>query len=252
MPPSLSPILSIAKEILQAAGRKGMHVNEIAQAAIAQNKNMGLSAEEFQRKVQSALAANLKLKTTKPSFSQVNWDKGPRKGKPKQGWYRVKIERIVPVHETIPMPQVAKGFIGKGGEHAVMSELLFWGYNASIMTVDDGIDIVASKNNRFFHIQVKTSTVQNNGKFTFAISHTSFKRYNSANVFYVLVLRHDVKNEFIIIPSRQLQYFMDAGYITDAATLSLSVAADARSTKFMLNGKADVTPFYGKFGEIIV
>ena len=93
---------------------------------------------------------------------------------------------------------------------------------------------------------------QNNGKFTFAISHTSFKRYKSANVFYVLVLRHDVKNEFIIIPSRQLQYFMDAGYITDAATLSLYVAADARSTKFMLNGKADVTPFYGKFGEIIV
>lgn len=248
----LSPILQAAKEILSDVGLKGMHVQDLAEAAVAQNKNLGLTAEEFKKKVQVALLNNLKLKTTKPSFAPVKWDKGPRKGKPKQGWYRIKIERIIPVQETIPVPQVPKGFVGKGGEHAVMSELLFWGYNASIMTVDDGIDIVASKNNRFFHIQVKTSTVQANGKFNFAISRTSFKRYNSANVFYVLVLRRDARNEFIIIPCRQLQYFMDAGYVTDAATLSLSVTADARGAKFTLNGKADVTPFYGKFGDIIV
>lgn len=248
----LSPILQTVKEILAPAGLKGMHVQEIAEVAVSQNKNHGLTVEQFKKKIQIALLANLKLKTARPSFACVKWDKGARKGKPRQGWYRVKVERLVPIEETIPVPQVAKGFTGRGGEYAVMSELLFWGYNASIMSVDDGIDIVASKGNKFFHIQVKTCTVQTNGKFTFSISRNPFKRYNAANVFYVLVLRHATRNEFIIIPSRQLQYFLDAGYISDGVTLSLSIAADARGAKFTLNGKADVTPFYGKFGEIIV
>ncbi|GAB1254998.1 hypothetical protein [Desulfovibrio falkowii] len=59
MAQALSPILTVAKEILQTAGRKGMHTSEIAQAAVAQNKNMGLAPEDFQKKVQAALAANL-------------------------------------------------------------------------------------------------------------------------------------------------------------------------------------------------
>lgn len=50
-----------------------------------------------------------------------------------------------------------KIFYGKGGEFSVVSELLFRGYNASIMSVDEGIDITASKGDKFFFIQVKTS-----------------------------------------------------------------------------------------------
>src|SRR3989344_4130368 len=49
------------------------------------------------------------------------------------------------------------GYIGKGGEHLVCSELLFRGFNASIMSVDVGVDISAIKDNKFFGIQVKTA-----------------------------------------------------------------------------------------------
>lgn len=80
---TLSPILAIAKEILEEAGRKGLHVKDIAERAVAQNKNMGMSAEEFKTKVNAALAANVKLKSTKPSFALVNNTDGKRKGKPK-------------------------------------------------------------------------------------------------------------------------------------------------------------------------
>lgn len=78
----LSPILQAARDILEKSGSKGMYVGDIAIAAVAQHKNLGLSTEDFHKKVQQAIAANLKLKTVKPTFAPVNWSKGPRKGKP--------------------------------------------------------------------------------------------------------------------------------------------------------------------------
>ena len=57
-------------------------------------------------------------------------------------------------------PNVDTGYFGKAGEHAVSSELLFWGYNVSSMAVDQGVDLVASKNGKYFHLQVKTATPQ--------------------------------------------------------------------------------------------
>lgn len=247
----LTPILKVAKEILQTAGRKGMHISELAKAAMAQNKNMGLSEEEFQKKVASALSGNLKLKSVKPSFSAVNWDKGPRKGKPRQGWYRVKIEKATPVGETVLAPQTGKDFLGKAGEYAVMSELLFWGYNASIMAVDDGIDIVASRYNNFFHIQVKTASRQDSGKFYFCIKNSSFKKYSGSNVFYVFVMISDTTNEYIILPSVHIEFFLKAHTMPDTQNLSITISSNAKKTEYKLNSEHDVTPFFGRFGEII-
>lgn len=150
---------------------------------------MGLSEDEFQKKIASALASNLKLKSTKPSFAKVNWDKGPRKGKPRQGWYRLVQTKITPASVVVTPPKTDRSFLGCAGEHAVMSELLFWEYNASTMAVDDGVDIVASKDGKFFYIQVKTASCQYGDKYQFTIPYASFKRYDTYNVFYVFVLR---------------------------------------------------------------
>lgn len=246
----LSPILQAARDILEDSGNKGMHVGDIAIAAVAQHKNLGLSAEDFHKKVQQAIANNLKLKTAKPTFAPVNWAKGPRKGKPMQGWYRLKaIRNPSPVPPAPPTPPKA-GFTGKGGEYAVMSELLFWGFNASIMTVDDGIDIVASNDDgKFFHIQVKTATRQDSGKYSFAISQASFRRYHGSNVFYVFVLRENMKNKYIIIPSTHIQFLINTRAIADNATLSLSISSDDKKKKYLLNN-TDITPCFGNFGEI--
>ena len=252
----MTPVLQVAKDILQDAGRKGMPVQAIAEAAVLQNKNMGMTAEAFCKKLQAALNANLKLKSTKPTFARVNWEKKDGKakqGKPRQGWFRLKIDVAPPVVATVQPPKADKSFFGRAGEYAVMSELLFWGFNASIMAVDDGIDIVASKNNSFFHIQVKTATCQDSEKYQFTIKQDSFKKYNSANMFYVFVMRHETRNEFIIIPSFNISYFVGAGIISGTNTYTLVISANAKKTEFTLNGgKADITQFYGKFEDIIL
>lgn len=249
----LSPILQIAKEILQDAGQKGLHVKSIATQAVNQNKNMGLSADEFQKKVQSALAANLKLKSTSPTFGQVNHSTGTRKGKPKQGWYRLKIKRTKTNLPSPPKPNAphSTGFAGKAGEYAVMSELLFWGFNTSIMTVDDGIDIVATKGNRFFLLQVKTAHQNENGKYQFSIKKSSYTRYSANNVFYVFVLRSQCKNDFIIIPHMQLEYFINTSSINiSTERFSIIISYDEKKKGFILNNHASIQVFHGNFGVI--
>ena len=246
----LTPLLETAREILDGSGRKGLHISMIAKIAVDQNKNMGLPLEEFQKKIGTALAAN--LKTKKPRFASVNHSSGPRKGKPKQGWYRLKEERTAPAAFAVNAPQPSKNFLGKAGEYAVMSELLFWEFNVSSMIVDDGIDLVASKDNKFFHIQVKTSSCPKDNVWRFTISKASFMRYNSGNVFYVFVLRKTNGNEFIIIPSPQINYMIHSSSISDAQTLSLNISCNEKKKEYILNGQINVTPYLGDFGGIIV
>ena len=90
------------------------------------------------------------------------------------------------------------GYIGKGGEHLVCSEMLFRGFNASIMSVDVGVDISAIKENKFFGVQVKTARKNSFNTYSFHIRKKSFDRFNQGNIFYILVLRDGLKNSFLI------------------------------------------------------
>lgn len=245
----LTPILETAKEILKTAGLKGMHVDMIAEEAVKKNQNMGLPMDEFSRRLQTALANNLKLKKQHPSFVRVE---GSKKGSFKRGWYRVKIEKSKPVITTVVAPTVDKSFTGKAGEFAVVSELLFWGYNASAMSVDDGIDVVASKDNKYFHIQVKTAAEQEGGRFNFSIKYPSFQKHHSSSMFYVFVLRRNLSNEYVIIPSSYLQVLISSGKISAAPTLSVTISADPNGRRYVLNSNTNVDVYVGNFGGIVV
>lgn len=83
-----------------------------------------------------------------------------------------------------------KTYIGKAGEYAVMSELLIREYNANEMTVDDGIDVIASKNNVVYYIQVKTSVLQQNMTVIVpAIKKRSYDHYIESNMRYIICVR---------------------------------------------------------------
>jgi len=97
------------------------------------------------------------------------------------------------------------GFTGKGGEHLVCSELLFRGFNASIMSVDVGVDISAIKDNKFFGIQVKTARKNSFDTYSFHIRKKSFDRFSQGNIFYILVLRDEINNSFLILPSNEVE-----------------------------------------------
>lgn len=248
MSQQLTPILEIAKEILKPAGLKGMHVDEIATIAIATNKSLGLSKEEFSEKVANALASNLRLKTQKPSFARVE---GKKKGQFRRGCYRVKIERQQPAYLSIEPPATDRAYLGKAGELAVMSELLFWGYNASAMLVDTGIDLVANKGNKYFHVQVKTAT-ENGGKFYATIKNSSFNAHHDANMYYVFVLRRKFENDYIIIPSSYMQALIAGGKINPAPNLSITISVDEKRQRYTLNGSVDVGIYLNNFGGIII
>jgi hypothetical protein len=100
---------------------------------------------------------------------------------------------------------IESGFTGKGGEYLVCSELLFRGFNASIMSVDVGMDIVAVKENRLFGIQVKTSNLNSFKTYVFDIRKVSFERHNNGNIFYIFVLHGEHKNNFLILPFHEVK-----------------------------------------------
>jgi len=95
-------------------------------------------------------------------------------------------------------------YIGSAGEHRVVSELLFRGYNASIMSVDEGLDIVTTKNNKLFNIQVKTANENKFNKYVYDIRKISFEKFGSGNTFYIFVLMGNQTN-FLILPSTEIE-----------------------------------------------
>lgn len=100
---------------------------------------------------------------------------------------------------------IETGFTGKAGEHLVCSELLFRGFNASIMSVDVGMDIIATKNNKLFSIQVKTANANDYNTYNFNVRRVSFERDHAGNTFYIFVLRQKRKMAFLILPLSELE-----------------------------------------------
>lgn len=242
--------MSLLEQIIEimADFRGGAHVNEIAKMLAAQFPNIPIPTEKLPEKITAILAADVKKKNGKAQFSKV---KNNNNGF-KRGIYRLKKKPVVtPVPSLTPV--VTTQYTGKAGENAVLSELLFYGFNASSMAVDDGIDIVASKNNHYFHIQVKTSNPSENGSFLFSIKKSSFTAKDSFQTFYILVIRNKEEfrysNDFLILPSSQVRQLIEVGVIKDGATFSLKVQKDNRG-RFILNAKQDVTISINTFSQL--
>ncbi|ROS90559.1 hypothetical protein [uncultured Duncaniella sp.] len=79
-------------------------------------------------------------------------------------------------------------FKGAAGECAVMSELLFRGYNANRMIVDEGVDLVAVKENIYYYVQVKTTSVKN-GRIICSIDKLRHNQYIGKQMRYIIVAR---------------------------------------------------------------
>ncbi len=123
--------------------------------------------------------------------------------------------------------KIESWFTGKAGEHLVCSELLFRWFNASIMSVDVGMDIVATKDNSLISIQVKTANLNKFDYYNFDVRKISFKRHTANNVYYIFVLRWDNEIDFLILP-----YFEMEKKIKEGALLSIN-----NDTKYRLNIK---------------
>lgn len=138
-----------------------------------------------------------------------------------------------------PSDMIDSNYMGKGGECVVMGELLFHGYNVNNMMVDEGIDLVASKNNVFFYIQVKTKNVEQQNRFYFQIKQDRFDTFVGTQIRYILVARCLFKNEerniFFTFTNNDIQRFIYKGLIPQPAenskNLSIKIEFDQRTGK---------------------
>ncbi len=169
--------------------------------------------------------------------------------------YRLKIGRstVSKAFKVPEQPKVSTQYTGKAGEFSVMSELLFFGFNASVMTVDDGVDIVASKDDSYFHIQVKTANISAQNKFVFRVKKSVFGSKDASSTFYVLVMRinEDARNicEHLVIPSNEIRRLIDQGVIRDGESISISIERE-RGNRFKLNGIEDISWSLNRYDTI--
>nr|WP_321513027.1 hypothetical protein [uncultured Pseudodesulfovibrio sp.] len=239
-------ILEMCIEVLRE-NIKPMHYKDIAVEIVNRynlNKNQYISIDSLAGKISSSLSAHIRTKKNKAKISKIP---GKKKDTFKQGMYRAKRKRKT--NSIQPLPSVGTGYTGKAGEFGVLSELLFRGYNASIMTVDEGIDVVATKNNKYFHIQVKTANSNKSNKFLYTVAKNSFTAHHDASTYYIFILRRYLndfwRSEFIVISSVILQTYILQNYIKDAESMSITLKVE--NEKIFLNNKENVTWALNKF-----
>lgn len=174
--------------ILRAAdaGNNGLHIDTIVQRLIMGGLVGNQGADIVKRKALSAINRSEEIECVKNA-----------RGGRKQGWYKIKRQTSPPpskLRKVCPItahPDASTVYTGTAGEYAVMSELLFQGYNVNSMTVDEGVDIVANKDNHFYFIQVKTAYLDDSLKASFTIKNSRFDIFKQNNdMRYVFVVRY--------------------------------------------------------------
>lgn len=114
-------------------------------------------------------------------------------------------------------------FFGVAAENLVVSELLYRGYEAYLINVDLGLDVMAQKNGKTFYFQVKNISFDNSNSRSIPITYSSYIRNKSNNVYYFLIMQTGFKRDFIIIPQLKFQEFEERELIKPSEGVNLNL-----------------------------
>ena len=174
------------------------------------------------------------------------------------------IAKPTPMDTIIPkMDKVEQGidtsvnkYLGKAAENLVVAELLFRGFNAQILPVDEGIDVFATsiKKNDLYLIQVKHSHYENPKRSgTISVTVSSFEKHRKSNVYYIFVLRRDSnRRDFLILPFFKFDELIKNGAIKqkdDTKTMSFAVTHQGEDDAFI--GSADVSRYLNAWDTLL-
>lgn len=220
----------IAYQILKEAG-KPLHSKEITEIALKRGllKTEG-KTPEFTMNAQLLVDTNSKgelsrFKKAGPSIFGLNDQKVEIEEESKS-------DRVIEELEIEEEKEIEGGYIGKAGEHAVLSELLFRGYNAALMSVDVGVDIMASKNNETFNIQVKTRNIsKRHDAFHFNLRIVSFERHNAGRTFYIFILRENDQLDYVILPLHEIEKSIEEEFIHVVGNGKLTLADTSKRVR---------------------
>lgn len=100
--------------------------------------------------------------------------------------------------DNVGLFQNTNRFYGEGAELHVTAELLYHEFQAANIPVDEGLDILAVKNNKTFYFQVKHKDLNSNNPIK--LTKSSFERSGGGSVYYIFVLLSEKKRDFLILP----------------------------------------------------
>lgn len=138
------------------------------------------------------------------------------------------------VSDTI---QFQPQFRGKAGEAFIISELMYLNFNANLLLVDLGVDVVAIKENKTFYFQVKDISYDDVKSRTIPITTSSFIRNQSSNMFYMFILRRDKLKNVLILPYQMMHALIKEGLISfnkESKDFSMCISIDGNVVKVHL------------------
>lgn len=232
-----------AIEVLKEA-KKPLHYKEITRLAIEKGiLETDSATPDFSMNAQLVTDINKKgnasdfIKTEKAMYD-LNPNKvaiEPKKKKHIEEEEEIEEEKI----------KTDSAFTAKGGEFLVCSELLFREFNASILTVDKGIDIIATKNNKLYSIQVKTANANEYNTYNFDVRKVSFEREYAGNTFYIFVLKSKTETKFLILPLSEMEKKVSQKAIHDVKSYEkYRVKIDVRDEKIYLGNRDHEMNYY--------
>lgn len=226
-------LIEAIQRILAPHKSKGLHITGIVRLLQEQEFFSSNTPEEIKTKTKELLDEHSK---NGELFDRVRKPNGGIKS----GYYKIRTERnrgpIPPQPigvadcEDIDNLTHHTSFFGKAGEYAVMSELLFRGFNANNMTVDDGIDIIANKNNNFYFVQVKTTTLRENKTAIASIQQKNFDKFINQQMRYVIVVKYNKGMKYFTLSNsgiEQLKYYKALAVSERTGNISIKIRFDS-------------------------
>ncbi len=240
----------IAYQILKEAG-KPLHSKEITKIAL--ERGFKTEGKTPWKTMDAELIVDINSKGELSNFKKVGPSIFALNDKKVEIGEESKPDRIIEELELEEQKEIEGGYIGKAGEHAVLSELLFRGYNAALMSVDVGVDIVATKDNETFNIQIKTRNIsKKHGAFYFNLRIASFERHNAGRTFYIFILRENSKLDYLILPLHQVEKSIEEEFIHIVGNGKLyRITIKKRDGKVYLGRRENDVSYYMNHWDII-
>lgn len=162
------------------------------------------------------------------------------------GYYKKRKKKAVPADGTT----LPTDYIGRAGECAVISELIFHGYNANRMMIDDGVDIIAVKDNVYYYVQVKTTNIKN-GRIYAQIGIEKFDQFINSQMRYIIVARYNDKgierNMFFLLTPSLIQHGLYGQCIKKGNdSVSIKIQFNAKTGEPMLYDTKEMSIGYFK------
>ena len=139
-------------------------------------------------------------------------------------------------------------YVGTGGEYLVTGRLLLHGFNASLLAVDEGLDIVTIKGDRIYGVQVKTANKSAAG-YVADISIGAYDRTDKGNTFYVFVLLGEPET-YVILPFHVMGELINERHIKTIPKSNRYRAVFSKDGDTVYLGKKDIRSYVNKWNSI--